>query len=242
MFVRSKPFFLLSILTIWLAFNTFIGEAKALEVPALRQPVTDLAHMIDQDSLVTLNNVLHRLHQRKIAQIAILTVPSLEGEALENYTIQVVDKWKLGSKKEDRGLLIFLSKKERKVRIEVGQRLEGDMTDVMSKRIIDQMSPYFKKGQFGYGLRVGLGSILKVLKVDQSKVLKSNKPPRRKKKSSWVSIIFLFIIIFLFRKNPFLLLMLLSGGRGGRGGGGFGGGGFGGGGGGFSGGGASGDW
>lgn len=226
----------------------FLGlslSVKALDIPPLRQPVTDLAEIIDQNSLYTLNSVLYKLHHQKLAQIAILTVPSLEGESIEGYSIQVVDKWKLGTKKEDKGLLILVAKKERKVRIEVGQGLEGDMTDAMSKRIIDQMTPYFKEGRFGDGLKIGLAQTLSVLKIDLGtlKDIKA-KSPRRKKKSSWFSILFFLIILFLFRKNPFLLFLLLSGGRGGgrSRGGGFGGGGFGGGGGGFSGGGASGDW
>lgn len=217
-------------------------QAVALEVPPLRQPVNDLAGIIDQNSLYTLNSVLYRLHQNKIAQIAVLTIPSLEDESLEGYSIKVVDQWQLGTKKEDKGLLFLVAKKERKVRIEVGQGLEGEITDLFSKRVIDQMTPYFKEGQFGSGLKLGLGKVLKKLDV-KSKDLGGTKAPRRqKKKSSWFSLIFLIIIIFLFRKNPLLLFLMLSGGGGRRGGGGFGGGGFGGGGGGFSGGGASGDW
>lgn len=238
-------FFQRTILTLVLSLCFFCSGAKALEVPPLRQPVTDLAHIVDQNSLYTLNSVLYKLHHQKLAQIAILTVPSLEDESLEGYSIKVVDQWKLGTKKEDRGLLFLIAKKERKVRIEVGQGLEGDMTDVMSKRVIDQMTPYFKKGRFGDGLKIGLAMTLKQLKIDVSKIDGMKAPVKRVKKkgSSWFSLIFFLIIIFLFRKNPLLLFMLLSGGRGGRGsGGGFGGGGFGGGGGGFSGGGASGDW
>ncbi len=216
--------------------------SQALEVPPLRQPVTDLAGIIDQNSLYTLNSVLYKLHQSNIAQIAVLTIPSLEDESLEGYSIKVVDQWKLGSKEEDKGLLFLVAKKERKVRIEVGQGLEGLITDLYTKRVIDQMTPFFKKGQFGQGLKLGLGSVLQKLDV-KNKDLGSTKTVRpQKKKSSWLSLIFFIFIIFLFRKNPLLLFLMLSGGGGRRGGGGFGGGGFGGGGGGFSGGGASGDW
>ncbi|KXS33967.1 MAG: uncharacterized protein AWU56_2475 [Idiomarina sp. T82-3] len=220
-----------------------VTDTLALEVPTLRQPVTDQAGIIDKNSLYTLNSVLYRLHQNKIAQMAVLTVPSLEDESLEGYSIKVVDEWKLGTKEKDRGLLFLVAKKERKVRIEVGQGLEGEITDLFSKRVIDQMTPYFKRGEFGAGLKLGLGQVLKKLDVKSKDLGASQTPRRRKKKSSWFSLIFFLIIIFLFRKNPLLLFMMLSGGGGGRrGGGGFGGGGFGGGGGGFSGGGASGDW
>jgi len=236
--------FLFTSLFLWVFLST---GTSALEVPPLTQPITDLAKIIDTQSTYQINSALYQVREQGIAQIAILTIPSLEDESLEGYSIKVVDKWKLGGEKSDNGLLILVALKERRMRIEVGQGLEGVMTDAMSGRIVSSMKPYFKTGDYGEGLKYAVAVSLKQLNVDPSSLTKTMKTRRRPrasgKGSGWGSLIILFIIIFLFRRNPLMLLLLLSGGGGRRGGGGgFGGGGFGGGGGGFSGGGASGDW
>jgi uncharacterized protein len=91
----------------------------------------------------------------------VLTVTTLEGEEIEQYSIRVVDTWKLGRKDKDNGVLLLVSKDERKVRIEVGSGLEGDLTDLTCGRIIrHEIVPCFKEGDYDGGIRVGVESIL----------------------------------------------------------------------------------
>ncbi len=187
-------------------------------------------------------------------------VPELEDETIESYSIKVVDKWKLGSEDKDDGVLLLVATQDRKVRIEVGQGLEGDLPDALAGRIIRAgIVPFFKQNQTGAGILVGLSMIAESVggKLENIPAPKITKTSRK----SGTGLSFLLYLGF-FLIGPLLfgrrrrggvatavlggMLMgsAMSGRRGGSGGGGFGGGGggFGGGGGGFSGGGASGSW
>ena len=227
--------------------------------------MVDRANLLSPTVEQKLNLLLRQFHQQGKAQIALLTVPSLRGETIESLSLQVAEKWKLGDAKKDNGILLLLAHKERRIRIEVGQGLEGQLTDAHSKRILDErIFPLFKKGNLEQGLEQGVLAILQ--HIDPSKgnlvegdthrgrrslfrkgLSKTAPPsPRQKLISRIVSLIFLILLFILFITRPrlfFLLLMgmMMGGGRrGGFGGGGFGS--YGGGGGGFSGGGASGSW
>lgn len=126
------------ILLLLMAF-VCLAEMYALDAPKLRERVNDLAEMMTTEEVSMLESKLKRIEEETSNQIAILTIPSLEGEVLEEFSIRVVEKWKLGQKDKDNGLLILLAQKERKIRIEVGYGLEGTMTDAISGRIIDHV-------------------------------------------------------------------------------------------------------
>jgi uncharacterized protein len=230
--------------------------ASSLQVPALRAPITDLAGVLKPVTIQRLNAALTQLHQQAGSQIAVLTLPSLNGLTIEEASIQIVDQWKLGTAKEDKGLLLLIAPNERRLRIEVGQGLEGQLTDAHSKRIISEtMIPLIREGDMDGAVVAGVYRIIQHTdpQVDAEKLL--NGIPRTSHGLSHNrQLSHLMLLIFLL-----VLLMSLSGrwgggsywtgGWGGGGfGGGFGGGGFGGGGGfsggggGFSGGGASGSW
>jgi len=226
----------------------------ALQIPALNAPVMDNAGVLNGEFERYWNDTLTKVNVANDMQAAIFTIHSLEGEALESASMQIVDKWQLGKKESDKGLLIFMAVKEKKIRIEVGQGLEGDIPDAYAKRIIsDQMLPYFRKGDFSMGMHAGLLKALSYAHVDIQNLPRSPKRLRGKAKHTSTSLFIVFCLMVLFlnnlrfsrRRNSLLASGILLGGSGGfgRGGsGGFGGGGFGGGGGGFSGGGASGSW
>lgn len=236
-------------------FTIFSFSSWSFEVPALKAPVNDYANFFSPSTEQTLNQWLYQLHQAGGSQIAILTVSSLEGESLEGASIAVADKWKLGSEKVDNGLLILISKKERKIRIEVGDGLEGLLTDAYSSRIIRNIiTPEFKKSNYDQGILAAIGAITQKTDPSFKPLTASQKALKRvqKKKSGsgWVDLIVFIIFMIMVlsgNRSSLLALLFLSGGgihprsKGGYGGrGGFGG--FSGGGGGFSGGGASGGW
>ncbi|MCB0351554.1 MAG: TPM domain-containing protein, partial [Bdellovibrionales bacterium] len=222
-------------------------STHAFDVPKLAGPVVDLANVLSPQDKAQLDRLIRQIDKTGRAQIAVLTVLNLQGETIEQASIQVADKWKLGTAKADNGLLILFAKEDRKVRIEVGQGLEGDIPDIYAKRIIsDVMIPFFKSGDFSQGLYAGVEQVGKILVPDL--VVKSHVPPRRRPDRS--PSILVIIIVFLFMIFRFAMFRRRSmwgshygnsgwgsGGFGGSGGGGFGGGGFSGGGGGFSGGG-----
>ena len=227
----------------------------ALDVPEHTGPVVDLAGVLSRGDQAKIASSLLQFQQKYGPQLQVLVVPSLEDETIEGYSIKVVDKWKLGAKGKDDGVLLLVATENRKVRIEVGRGLEGELPDVIAGRIIRTgIIPFFKQGQTGAGILVGLGMIAESV---GGKLEDVPAPRLRKTKNSsgglgYLLFIGMFLIGPLFGRrrrggvgsallSGLLMGAAMSGGR--RGGGGFGGGGFGGGGGGgFSGGGASGSW
>ena len=221
-------------------------------VPALTQRVNDYASMISPSARAEIERKLAALEAEDGTQIAILTVPSLQGEPIEDFSIRVADAWKIGEKGRDNGVLLIVSKGDRKVRIEVGYGLEGTLTDLESGRIIrGVIQPAFAKGQFDAGFIGAADALVAAVKGEYQADPSAQAKGRGDKPSIPVVFIILVILYFYLRQfggrhrgGPYV-----SGGYPGPGGGiftsggGFGGsGGFGGGGGGFGGGGASGDW
>lgn len=237
------------------------GKAQELKaVPPPQHRVTDLAGMLTPEERHALENMLREYEAAKGSQIVILLVDSTEPETIEQYSIRVVDTWKPGRKGIDDGVLLLVAKNNpptlNRLRIESGRGTEGVLTDIQSKRILqDVIAPYFRKNDFYGGLSAGVSAIIATLNQEEFA------PPAKKEQgeagaASWlpllIMIVFFIIILRSRRRNAFLTGMILGGGLGRRkrydhddfggfGGGGFGGG-FSGGGGGFSGGGASGNW
>lgn len=203
-----------------------------------------------------LEKLLRQIQNAGLAQIQVLTVPSLQGETIEQASIQIVDKWKLGTEKGDNGVLILVAKDERKIRIEVGQGLEGVIPDITAKRIVsDLMVPFFRQGQFSQGIYAGTLAVIQAVDptvADEKGQYTEVVPDKKSQRFNLlINILVLVVMIFIaFIGRGGRSRRLRGGGfYGGFGGGGFGGGGFGGGGGGwsgggggFSGGGASGGW
>ena len=225
-----------------------------LPVPRLTGPVVDQANVLSQREEAQ----LAELSRRALAtdggtgpQVAFLTVPSLEGEPIEEYSIRVAEAWKLGTAEKDNGLLFVVSTGDRQMRIEVGGGLEGEITDAQSSRIIREiLAPAFRANRYGDGLLAAAGTALTYAGVDIGQA--PRRAPQEGERRGIPIVAILFFALFFFgrifggrRRGAFWLgagLGSLGGGPFRGGGGGFGGGGFGGGGGGFSGGGASGNW
>ena len=251
-------------------FLMLATAALALDVPAFKGRVNDYGDMISAGTEQQLEAALAELEKTDSTQVAILTIPSLEGDSLEEFSIRVADAWKVGQKKADNGVILLVSKGDHKIRIEVGYGLEGVLTDVLSGQIIDQaISPSFKNGDFDQGFALGVTAITQAVRGEFKA---AQQRPRQRSRGGVLPFIILIMASIIFTTERFgrtkareqvvrdpktgkvigqsgmgstastlLLLSMLSGGRGG--GGGFGGGGFGGfGGGGFGGGGASGGW
>lgn len=256
---------LIFLLTMQFIASLHAASIEDLDIPALNQPVIDKANLLSPNLIQKLNTILLKVWQNGGSQIVVLTLPSLKGQTIEQVSIQIVDHWKLGEHKKDNGILLLISKAERKIRIEVGQGLEGSLPDAYAKRIIDEsISPLFKARNFDQGVLVGVYKILEHtdpnLPLDQyfsDNQLFLDQSPN----NEFLPIGPFFVLLILF-----IILFSFFGGSGPRGrgrrrishwhtggfpststwgrGGGFsgGGGGFSGRGGGFSGGGASGSW
>lgn len=241
-----------SFLKSFLFFVLVTSKVFALEVPQLTGPVVDEAQFLSRGAHSAIEGALQNFYQTEGIQFQVLIIDKLVDESLEGYSIKVVDEWKLGKKGDDRAALLLIALQDKKMRIEVGRGLEGTLTDLTTNRILDEMKPHFKAGDYDNGVALGLALMARADGKDL-KFQKGTVKPRHQRKGGSASMVLIAIfgLIFFFqfffpngRGGP--------GGRGGMwGGGGFGGGGFGGGGGGsswggggggFSGGGSSGSW
>ncbi|MBX7231791.1 MAG: TPM domain-containing protein [Bdellovibrionales bacterium] len=236
-------------------FSFFVAKtASAFIVPPLTGPVVDLVGVLPQKNIQLLTEGLSQLYRNQGTQIQVVILKQLDDLPIEEASIKIVDEWKLGHKGSDRGVLLLIAMKEHKARIEVGRGLEGDLPDVIAKRIIDHtLVPLFKQKDYSGGILLTLYEITKRsdpqfdFQSAFSGLELSSTPSSQKNKTLEIILLILFILFFGGFINP---LGLLGGmGRGGPWGGGGNwpsGGGSGGwssgGGGGFSGGGASGDW
>ena len=236
--------------------------AETFAVPRLTGPVVDQAGFLSAGAERQLTDALMRLKaQGGGTEIAVLTVDDLGGQTIEQASIQVVDRWKLGSSAHDNGVLLMVAKAERRIRIEVGQGLEGNLPDAHAKRIVDEtMVPLFRAGSPEQAILLGVYQIAQRTNPDLDLTTIFGAESTHWKKArrgggGWGALIpLMFIVFFLMagrgrgrRGRPgsvatgVLLGTMLGGRRGGLPGGSRGGS-FGGGGGGFSGGGASGGW
>ena len=220
--------------------------AAALEVPFLSGPVVDQAGMLDSATRQSVEQRLRALEQATGAQVVVLTIPSLEGEPIGDFAIQVAEAWKLGRAEVDDGVIFLVAPNDRRMRIEVGYGLEATLTDATANRILDELvTPHFRAGDMAAGIAIGAEAIARV--VEGSELPAPSRAARSGKKKSSGAIVF-FALAFV------LVILVIGrhsgddgGPRFGGSGGGFwggltGGGGFSGGGGSFGGGGASGGW
>jgi uncharacterized protein len=133
-------------------------------VPALQSRVTDLTGTLTAGEQTEIETKLAAFEARKGSQVAVLIVATTAPETLEQYGIRVAEAWKLGRAKPDDGALLLLAKDDRGLRIEVGQGLEGVLTDAMSKRIIeDTMVPLLKQGTYAGAINAGVDQMLHVI-------------------------------------------------------------------------------
>jgi len=244
----------LALLTLLSTFILF-SFANALDVPPLRGRVNDTADLMPPARAQALEQRLEQFENDTGHQIAVLTIPSLQGEDIAGFGIRVAENWKIGKKKFDNGAILIVARDDHRLRIEVGYGLEGVLPDAIANRIIQEIIvPRFRDKDFPGGIEAGVEAIMKVTSGEPLPEAQRRKPVPS---SSRFPIGLLFPLLLL----GFYLVSALSprsrqgiwstGGRrggfypGGFGGGGFGGGGgggFSGGGGGFGGGGSSGSW
>ena len=254
----------------WFVFVVAVGclatPALAESVAALPAPkgyVNDFAGILTPETATSLEQLCKQLDHKANAQVAVVTVKSMDPDksgavpSIEEFAVGLEEKWKVGPKGSDRGVLVVISLNPRKYRIEVGYGLEGILNDAKVGDIGRAMQPYLRSGNYSQGIAIAVQELSQVIAADAGITLQapSTGPPRyhyETEPQPQVSpfflivggIVVLVILAILIGTGHigllfYLLFNLLGGGRGGYrgGGGGFGGGSFGGGGGGDDGGG-----
>ena len=130
--------------------------------------VVDQTGTLGSGDVDSLNQTIRSFETRKGSQIAVLIVPTTDGEAIEQFSLRVAEAWKIGRKKIDDGALLVVAKNDRRLRIEVGYGLEGALTDVTSRRIIDEfITPKFRNGDFAGGISSGVNQIMRVIEGEK---------------------------------------------------------------------------
>ncbi len=153
-------------LFLFFSFTSILFFTQAVfaqkEIPELwNQRVHDEAKVLSQQTIDNLEHTLKVFEDSTSNQMAILIVPSLDGEIIEQYAIRVAEKWKLGTKDKDNGIVMLIAINDRKMRIEVGQGLEGVITDALSNRIIrNEMAPNFRRGDYDAGVLAATNAIM----------------------------------------------------------------------------------
>lgn len=243
--MRKLPRITIALVVIAMSLIACATQKTQSEIPQSVGHVNDFAKMMSPEDRQILGSKLRDYESETSNEIAVVTIKTLGSETIESYSIRLAEKWKVGKKEKDNGAILLIAKGERKLRIEVGYGLEGVLTDARSKMIIErEITPYFKKEEFGKGVFAGVNAIIDTIGGSYTPSQLSSEG-----KSNGVSIplwIFLVIIICVVPLIVFIGAVMSSssgggswsfggGGRGSGSGSGFGGGGFGGGG-------ASGGW
>lgn len=172
-----------------------VFPSAALEAPALKGRVNDYGGMLSPEAARTLEQQLAAFEQETTTQIVLLTVPSLEGDVIENFAIRVADAWKIGQKDKGNGVMLILAKKERKIRIEVGTGLQGVLPDITAGQIIrNVMAPSLKAGDNDRGISAGLAAIMDATK-GEFKAAPADKKTAKKKKSSGYDLFLVLLLV-----------------------------------------------
>jgi uncharacterized protein len=154
-------------LLLWLTLlgtSLMAAAQDVLPVPPLNARVTDQTQTLSQDTLNQLEAKLRAFEARKGVQLAVLMVRSTAPEPIEQYALRVAEKWRLGRQRVDDGALLIVAKDDRAVRIEVGYGVEGALSDVIARRIIDdQITPRFRSGDFDGGISAGVEQMMRVI-------------------------------------------------------------------------------
>jgi uncharacterized protein len=257
------------LLALLLALIVALPVLAAPTFPPLTGRIVDEANLLGPDDRRALDAELQALEEKSSDQLVIYTARSLQGYEIEDFGYQLGRTWQIGQRGKDNGVVLIVAPKERKVRIEVGRGLEPQLTDAMSRLIIENaILPAFRRGDFVAGIKAGVRDIRDVLLGDPEAVKARARASSKRENVPGISPALIVLIFFILmallmiqvqarqtahptrldRRNrrygsPIVIPGSWGGGSGSWGGsGGGGGGGFSGGGGSFGGGGASGSW
>ena len=180
------------------------SSAPALDVPPLRGRVNDLAGLLPPDRAQQLEEQLRQFEQETTHQIAVLTIPTLEGHPIEEFGIRVAETWKIGQKGRANGVILIIAQKERKIRIEVGRGFEGIMPDAVASRIIrENIAPRYRENDHVGAIEAGIDSILKVTRGDTVAAPSQTRPRRNPPGVSlFVITALLALLIGISRRTP----------------------------------------
>jgi len=217
---RISKYFFIAIIVLFCFTGAYTHAEQSF--PERQGLVNDFANVIEPDIKAKMNSVAGELLAKTQIPVVVVTIPEIGDADYIDYANRLYEKWGIGKKGEDKGVLIFVAVKERKLRIEVGYGLEGAIPDGLAGEIRDKyMIPYLKQNKFGEGLLNGTVAAALIIAKDSNVELTGYtqvKRPQSKKKSGFSILPIIFIVIFLLiggRRGGmlWLLLPLLMGGH-----------------------------
>ena len=180
---------LLSILVLFFHFCSLLAQ----DLPHNSGAVVDQVGIFSSADKRALIKSLHQVKKQSKTEIQIVIIKTLAGQSIEEFSIRLADKWKIGDAKNDRGVIFLVAMNDRKMRIEVGDGLEGELTDLEASRIIRSVTPYFKKARYRDGI---ISATAQIIQKVGGKLEGTYVPKTKKVKKSNLTL--LIIILFLF--------------------------------------------
>jgi uncharacterized protein len=178
------------------AFATLCGAADTVPVPKLTAHVIDLTGTFTAGEREALEAKLRAFEGARGSQVAVLMVPTIGTETIEEFAGRVTDEWKLGRKGVDDGVLFVVAKEQRKMRIHTGRGVQGTLTDALSKRIVsDIVAPHFRNGDFAGGIDAGVDAILKAVEGEALALPEPNAPRKVDALSSYSNLFMLGLFL-----------------------------------------------
>ena len=170
--------------------NTAFAKLEVPAAPPLERPIIDQTESLANEDINRIAQLINAERQKKSFQIGVLMISTLgSDDSLEEYSLKVARQWGIGDKKKSNGVLLLIAKNDRKMRIEVGNGMEGSLTDARASQIIrNTIAPKFRSGDYAGGVEAG---VKRIIDVAEGRNLSDNDMDVE----SIVSI--LFIVIFI---------------------------------------------
>lgn len=152
-------------IALWLGWLALFNAVGAVEIPARPEGyVTDQANLLSPQTRDQLEQFLRDYEQKTTNQVVVVTLPTLDGESLEEFSIRLAERWKVGQKERDNGVIFLIVSNDHRVRIEVGYGLEGVLPDALAGQIIRQVvTPNFSQGRFEEGITAGVAAMMQAI-------------------------------------------------------------------------------
>ena len=213
---------ILSLVIICISFSPIL-LAKEVDIPARAQDyVSDFAELLNSSDKATITRFARELEKKTTAQLAVVTIKSTQPETIHGFSMRLFDKWKIGQKGKDNGVLLLIAVNDHKAWITTGYGLEGAIPDVLAQKIVqDIMIPYFKRDQYSAGIKQGAIAIISLTAKEYNLQITGQEEQiyqrihRKKSPFETLFTILLFILILGSRSGflRFFLIGSLLGGR-----------------------------
>ena len=190
----------LAVLFGWLVSGTAFAKLEIPAAPPLERPIIDQTESLANEDIDRIAQLINAERQKKSFQIGVLMISTLgSDDSLEEYSLKVARQWGVGDKKKSNGVLLLIAKNDRKMRIEVGNGMEGSLTDARASQIIrNTIAPKFRSGDYAGGVEAG---VKRIIDAAEGRNLSDNDIDGESIVSMLFIVIFITIIVIAILKG-----------------------------------------